>query len=132
MTTQKAEAVARDIRKSLAPLISEIIMLSAQVADANRFERFFLQTDKKGDEIVSRMDAVIAERIRAMPAAPDTANERAGLLKLLRELITGIDIGGVRMESAEIQVDDDAPHPWHEEWLSNVRAAVARAEGDRE
>ncbi len=49
-------------------------------------------------------------------------------VRLLQQLAETIDSGNVQMSSAEIDPGDPEipPHPWHEEWLSSVRAFLDR------
>ena len=51
------------------------------------------------------------------------------LLKRLSEMVDAIAKGAVELNSAEIDVGDPdiPPHPWHEEWAHNARAAIAKA-----
>ena len=50
--------------------------------------------------------------------------ENAEALQLLRAIVDAYDAGAVRIESAEITIQDEPPHPWHEEWLSYVRRLI--------
>ena len=45
-------------------------------------------------------------------------------VKMLSDFIEAFDAGQVELNSPEIQIGDEAPHPWHEEWLALAREAV--------
>jgi len=47
------------------------------------------------------------------------------LKKLLADIVEAFDAGQLQMNSPEIQIGDEPPHPWHEEWLGYARAAMA-------
>lgn len=44
--------------------------------------------------------------------------------KLLADFIAAYDSHNVELNSPEIQAGDEAPYPWHEEWLSYARTAA--------
>ncbi|KKM22876.1 hypothetical protein LCGC14_1620850 [marine sediment metagenome] len=60
---------------------------------------------------------------------PKMIAERDRLKELLDDLIKAFDSGNLEMNSPEIDPGDPEipPHPWHEEWLSMVRAVLGEA-----
>lgn len=48
-------------------------------------------------------------------------------VKCLSDFIEAYDAGQIELSSPEIQVGDEAPYPWHEEWLALSREAVCEA-----
>ncbi len=58
-----------------------------------------------------------------------TAAQRDRLVKVLTNFIEAFDSGNLQIHSREIDPGDPEipPHPWHEEWLSLARAALAEA-----
>jgi hypothetical protein len=57
---------------------------------------------------------------------PAIAAERDRLVGLLSDFVEAFDSGNLQMNSTEIDPGDPEipPHPWHEEWLSLVRAVL--------
>jgi hypothetical protein len=45
-------------------------------------------------------------------------------IALLDDFVKAYDAGSVRVNSDLVQVGDEAPHAWHEEWIHLAREAV--------
>ena len=77
----------------------------------------------KGDIGEDTGAATAALIVRAVNAHED-------MVKQLSDMVNAIDAGAVHITSEEIGGGSpcgDPPHPWHEEWLSNARDALALA-----
>lgn len=64
-----------------------------------------------------KIDLLVQEKI-------ELVRQRDGARKVISDFLQAYHMGAVELNSQEIQVGDEAPYPWHEEWLSYARAAV--------
>jgi hypothetical protein len=74
---------------------------------------------KPNTELLQRAEKTLAEQC-------DRANKLESIVRLL---LDAIDEGSVLLDSPEIGGHDDIPpHPWHEEWIHNARAATEKTD----
>lgn len=80
--------------------------------------------DESGDIIAG---GLTEQRAKLIAAAPD-------LCAALQIFIDAYDLRAVELNSPEMDGDHQnniPPHPWHEEWLHQARAALTKASAGR-